>query len=352
MPSSHFRVMGHGQDAEAYYGSPPLAQSLHQSASIQPPTFPNPPPPPSSPRLPLVYRELGFDQRRDVTPPPTGEVFKIPPTSAPKPVKEPADGKKTAASKTRFGPTACRDLVAVMVEKDPWNAKHGKKGEKWKEGCEVLWGMGHFKGSSVATIQHKMESLMDWKDGSGAASCQVIEKEMTQTMFIQTAGCLERALWLREGAKKKAQEKKDADLRKEEEDEAGGASIRDASMTVFKRRHESPNPTPTPSPSPSSKASTSSIHININTPPSTPSKACKRTHDTDGDDEEPSPKRRAVGRGSANREGIREVARLLKKSEERQERQGKELVAELRSSTHVYGEKTAELIGVLRSFQK
>lgn len=364
MLASHFQVLGHGQDAEVYYDGSTF-NSAHQAPTYHPPNTVPPsyshlPPtqshstsaPPSSPRLPSVYQQLGFDQARDATPPPNEDAFKLPSSPAPQPKEPPAKEKKTA-SKTKFGPTAIKDLVAVMVEKDPWNAKHGKKGEKWKEGCEELWKMGHFQTSSAATIQHKMEGLMDWKDGKRSTSCQVIENEMTQSMFIQTAGCLERAVWLRDDAKRKAKEKKDADSKKEEEDEAGGKSIRDASMTVFKHQHESPTPTPSPSssPSPSPQPWSSSVQINISTPPASPSKSRKRARDTD-DDVDRSAKRHAVGRGSAARQGLQELAAMLKKSEKRQEKLGKELVGELKSANQMYGQKTSELIDVLREWKK
>lgn len=65
--------------------------------------------------------------------------------------------------RTKYSAEDLEQLVRLAAEEEPWAKPHGQITNSWKEILERLQSEGHFQGSSLTTIQNKLNALLAWQ---------------------------------------------------------------------------------------------------------------------------------------------------------------------------------------------
>jgi hypothetical protein len=168
------------------------------------------------------------------TPPPVHELLQIQPlashntsTSSVEGTKAVKGSKGTSAGRPRakFASEDMQAIAGVAIEVNPWMAKHGEKGNMWKKVAQMLWDRGKCRQHTDLTIRKKMDQLMAYhevrvcivllshlltlpQNPNGPIGSQ-ISSDLGETGRICIAALLDRAVYLRDGANKVAEENKE-----------------------------------------------------------------------------------------------------------------------------------------------
>jgi hypothetical protein len=178
-------------------------------------------------------------------------------------------------SRSKFTAAELKAIMGMVVDVNPYMAKHGSKMKKWKDVAEGVKQRGFCKTHSDTTIKKKVDMLLAYhevylpspfststnyicpQNPNSPAGAQ-IALELGESGRITIAALLDRAVYMRDTASKVAEEYKDKTRKvrpspfffpfhflmfeqKLDEDAEGGEAIRRASMLSLGRRRRSPS---------------------------------------------------------------------------------------------------------------
>lgn len=113
--------------------------------------------PPSLPFLPSP-RSLSSSP----TPPPVHLIMSTAPRLPQTP--SPASNSNPGRPRSKFTSADLKAIMSVVVDVNPYMAKHGKKGQMWKDIAEKVKGMGKCLTHSETTIKKKVDALLSYHE--------------------------------------------------------------------------------------------------------------------------------------------------------------------------------------------
>lgn len=250
---------------------------------------------------------------------------------------EPQSGKSTR-TKRKFSSNELEELIRVTIQRNPWAAKHKEKGKAWDEVRATLQSTGLCEGTSSATLRNKVENMIKWHTDPESGAGKTMANELSPGSMITLSALVDRAYLLKVDAQNMTDAQKEKARKKDEEDRVGGEAIRNAALTVFRKRKSDGRTTP---------ASTD-VSDAENEDPTTPRKK-KKTHRVSRSG---SSALNALEREERDIEFSRRMLELMERSERRQEEMQKQMLDVLRESqrttAEAYERVAVTILGALK----
>lgn len=130
----------------------------------------NPTPFPTNPLPPLPRVSALTTPTTAVTSPFKPEGYETPPPSP--------DTQPTRRPKAKFSSRELEELARVVVDVNPYGAKHGNKTTAWADVAKQLKGGGYFMHSSVDVIKNKMTALIAYQKVSSTTIYSLLSINM------------------------------------------------------------------------------------------------------------------------------------------------------------------------------
>ncbi|KAF9074871.1 hypothetical protein BDP27DRAFT_1359116 [Rhodocollybia butyracea] len=147
----------------------------------------------------------------------------------------------------RFSGADLVETARQAVETNPFLAPHGQKGKVWQELTDRLVANPAFRLKNIesSSIRSKVMGLVAYKKNPASttrevrAIANILDKN--ESYKITIAALLERLETQNDDAEHKSEEQKAALKQKQDEDNEGGAMIREASMRTFVKKRKQRN---------------------------------------------------------------------------------------------------------------